>query len=73
MQFPENISNRKSSKEPTGQLYQQHFVKLGYIFCSNADKNSASHEHHFSLPFPSKLDHFPSNYGKNSMKLFKLP
>lgn len=39
-------------------LYQQHSAELEYIFCSNADKNSAFHEHH-SFPFQPMLFHFP--------------
>jgi len=53
--------NRKLSRESTCQLYGSHFVNLGYIFCSKADKNAASHEHRSQGFFPEFGD-FPNNY-----------
>ena len=53
-----------SPSGPTDRLYQQHFAKLGYTFCSNVDKNSAFHVHRFFLPFPLMWDHSPNRVKK---------
>lgn len=55
-------------KKLTDQLCRQHFAKLEYTFCSNADKNSAFPVHHFFSLFPSMLDHSP---GKIDITAFK--
>lgn len=46
----------------TGQLCQQRFAMLEYIFCGNADRSSSFLEHHFVLLSPLKLDHFPKEH-----------
>lgn len=44
----------------TDHLYQQHFARPEYTFCSSVDRNSAFHEHH-CFSFLLMLFHFPGS------------